>query len=337
MVYYLKNLPLRSEIKGKEDLVPLVIHDRYLESHDDFRTWMGHLDGISYPIRAGEELKSIDHFPTHVRAILRKTQGFSRRQLVIVSVGGGSVGDFSGFIASTLKRGVRLIHIPSTWLAAIDSSHGGKTALNVDHYKNQMGSFYPAEKIIICKDLLKTLPPSQTLSAMGELCKMAMIQGGDFYQQFKQIKDWNFENLWRLLPQAVYAKYQIIEQDPREEKGLREKLNLGHTLGHVLETVHELSHGEAVAQGLWFSLHWSGRGGNDTGELDEVLLNSVGPKREYKVTEPELRDRLFHDKKLLPHSSINFVFLHSPGNVSVKPVTIDSFVDEAKRQGWVHV
>ena len=312
--------------------VPFVIYDQCLEERNDFKVWINELDGRSYPVKAGEELKSIDRFPTHMRAILGQTQKISRRQLAIVSTGGGSVGDFSGFVASTLKRGVRLIHLPSTWLAAMDSSHGGKTALNVDPYKNQVGNFYPAEKIIICKSLLKTLHKSQTFSAMGELCKMAMIAGGTFYRQFREIKNWNFENLWDLLPQTIQAKYQIVEQDPREKKGLREKLNLGHTLGHILEMTHGLSHGEAVAQGLWFSLRWS-RG--ITKELDGVLLNSIGPKKEYKLTESELRAHLFHDKKLLSHSHINFVFLNAPGDVEVRPVTIDSFVAEAKRQNWV--
>ena len=111
MVYYRKNLPLKSEITKGRDCIFFVIYDLCLENHPDFKTWVYELDGLCYPVKAGEELKSIDSFPDHIKNILEKTRFISRKQLVIISVGGGSVGDFAGFIASTLKRGVSLIHL----------------------------------------------------------------------------------------------------------------------------------------------------------------------------------------------------------------------------------
>ncbi len=366
-VSYGEDLPLKDEIMEGSQEVPLVIYDRCVKASSvGFQSWVHGMGGAAYPVDGGEELKSIDHFPNHIKSILEKTRNISRQQLRVISVGGGSVGDFSGFVASILKRGVRLTHLPSTWLAAMDSAHGGKTALNVGPYKNQLGSFYQAQNVIICKSLLRSLPQTQTKSAMGELCKMALIGGGAFYQRLKEIKNGHFESLWEFLPQAVQLKYDIVEQDLREEKGIREKLNLGHTLGHVLESVCKIPHGEAVAQGLWFSLRWSERlysqyegpriqdrkvhsqrGGigqsqkphpqesvhsQDWKELYQVLLHSIGPQKMYKLTESQWRDHLFHDKKRLSSSHIRFVFIRSPGHVEVKPVAIDSLVYEIKRQ-----
>ena len=331
MVSYLEELP---EV-GFTSHIPCLIYDRYLEHH--LKSWLCQLEGVHYPVRAGEDLKSIDSFPTHIKAILEKTKNIPRKQLVVISLGGGSVGDFAGFVASTLKRGVRLIHIPSTWLSAIDSAHGGKTALNVGPYKNQVGSFYWPKRVIICRSLLQTLSISQTRSAMGELCKMALIAGGDLYHQFKETKDWDFESIWNLLPQVVQMKYQIVDQDPREQNGLREKLNLGHTLGHILETSHGIPHGEAVAQGLWFAIHWSHEKFqySDNQQLHQVLLQSIGPQKSYKLMEFQLRQALLHDKKLTSPSHINFIFVEAPGDVKVQNVSIDSLVREAKRQNWI--
>ena len=344
MVFYWENLSSLQALIG-EDRRPFLIYDESLLAViPGFRSWICGYDPLTYPVRAGEELKNVEAFPFHIQEILKKVQRVSRKQLVIVSMGGGSVGDFTGFVASVLKRGVPLMHIPSTWLSAMDSAHGGKTALNVGTYKNQIGCFYPAEKIIICRDLLQTLPKRQILSALGELCKMALIGGGEFYARFKKIEHWGFEQMWQSLAPAIEHKYAIVEQDPKEEKGIREQLNLGHSLGHILEVGHGLPHGEAVAQGLWFSLNWSYHLYRKKGilmrdqmeELRSVLEVSVGPRKPYQVTEPFIRESLFHDKKSLPGSRLNFVFIKGPGNMDVCPITMDSFIAEAKRQGWVN-
>src|SRR6185295_5151716 len=113
-----------------------------------FRNWLKKFP-CRYGVKSGESLKDLEKFPGHCKAILQMTEKIETRPLQLIAVGGGSVGDFAGFVASTLKRGVPLIHVPSTWLAAIDSTHGGKTALNVAGIKNQIGTFKQAEKIIV--------------------------------------------------------------------------------------------------------------------------------------------------------------------------------------------
>ena len=130
----------------------LIVVDRILENQlKDFLNSFSHV----YFVDAGEPLKNIEHFSNHVKNILETWGSQISRDHRIISIGGGSVGDFSGFVASVLKRGVQLTHVPTTWLSAVDSAHGGKTALNVGGVKNQVGSFYPADTVFLVKEILK--------------------------------------------------------------------------------------------------------------------------------------------------------------------------------------
>src|SRR5438445_1275287 len=147
----------------------LLIYDDVLPKKSaEFKKWMKQIP-LRYAVQAGEGLKSIDLFPEHISKITALCEKASVRKLTIVVVGGGSVGDFGGFVASILKRGVRLVHLPSTWLAAIDSAHGGKTALNVGGAKNQIGTFYPATEVVLVKSLLLSQPPARTFEGFAEL------------------------------------------------------------------------------------------------------------------------------------------------------------------------
>ncbi len=135
----------------------LLIYDRKLDIIPAFKKWRRQYS-LVYPVSAGEQLKALEKFPQHIQKILKLTQDIPSRELSIVAAGGGSVLDFAGFVASTLKRGVKFISVPTTWLAAIDASHGGKTALNVGGTKNQIGTFYPAEQILLKKEFLFAQP-----------------------------------------------------------------------------------------------------------------------------------------------------------------------------------
>ncbi|MBI4212007.1 MAG: hypothetical protein HY540_05155, partial [Deltaproteobacteria bacterium] len=211
-----------------------------------------------YPVTSGETLKAVEHFPKHIRSILMFTSEISRRDLTIICVGGGSVTDFGGFVASVLKRGVNLVHIPSTWLAAIDAAHGGKTALNVAGIKNQIGTFYPASKIFLVKEVLMAQPEPRANEALPELVKIAMIDGGVWAQKLLEDEQTASSALiWKNLRHAIAAKQRIVAQDPYEKNGKREVLNLGHTVGHVYEAYYGMPHGEAIAHGLRFALKWS--------------------------------------------------------------------------------
>jgi 3-dehydroquinate synthase len=329
-VKFLSGLP---KIEGRSCLV---IYDRKLLRHSEAKAWINKFEK-SLAVTAGEELKNLDHFPSYVKKILNLVGQASVKDTTLVAVGGGSVGDFVGFLASVLKRGVNLIHIPTTWLSAIDSAHGGKTALNVGNYKNQIGSFYPAQEVLISKKLLSMLPEKELKSAYGELFKVALINGGDLAKQVLELKSLDAASMWRLLPDAVKAKMKIVKSDPFEKKKIRYFLNLGHSFGHALELEHKLPHGEAVLYGTFFALKWSLRkkllSQRDYEKLTQGAL--FKPKTKKKLNANTLKKVLLQDKKSAGDSKLNFVFLEKPGKCRVKKVSLNDLVDEAKNQGWV--
>ncbi len=159
-VEFLKKLPGRERLAESIGFKPekyLVVYDKKLAKNEVVAKWLKEF-ALVYPVSAGEDLKDISSFASHVKKIFKLITPFSSRGICVVSLGGGSVGDFSGFLASVLKRGVPLVHVPSTLLAAVDSAHGGKTALNVSDFKNQIGTFYPADAILIVRSLFETCP-----------------------------------------------------------------------------------------------------------------------------------------------------------------------------------
>lgn len=206
-------------------------------------------------VPAGEQLKSLASVGELAERVLARR---SSRPLVIVAVGGGSVGDAVGFLASTLWRGVDLWHIPTTLLAMVDSAHGGKTAVNLGFAKNQIGTFYPAEKILIISEILAELPMPQRREGLAELIKGLWLDDAaalDRYDEvardlahapFAQIEAPMIE----LLRAAIEVKYRIVARDPHEKLGVRTFLNFGHTVAHALELEFKIPHGLAVGWGM---------------------------------------------------------------------------------------
>ena len=256
-LYFLDNLPSKKDFLQQlllpDDDQLLFVFDHKLLKLPRFKIWITRFTH-RYSVHAGEQLKSLDAFPVHVHKILKKCPQMNTKAFKIVSVGGGSVGDFSGFLASVLKRGVGLVHIPTTWLSAMDSAHGGKTALNVGHFKNQIGSFYNADKVFLIASILKKQPPALERSAKGELIKIAIIHGAGIFRYVQQNQQLDMVSM---LPSLIKAKMKIVREDPLEKNGHRQILNLGHTVGHIIEGEYAKPHGESVMLGLLFSLRWS--------------------------------------------------------------------------------
>lgn len=298
----------------------------------------------SYAVEAGEDLKSLESFPDHLKNILDRWDTTISRDHQVVAIGGGSVGDFAGFVASVLKRGVRLNHIPSTWLAAVDSAHGGKTALNVDGAKNQIGSFYPAEKIFLMKELLLEQPSALAESALGEVIKMSLIAPQPFTSTMLEHKQLDHgELVWQFLKPTVDAKYYFINQDPYEMKRIRKILNLGHTWGHVLEAYYKKPHGVCVLQGLYFSLLWSQtkkRLSFEEFSLFQDLVSAlnleiwVNEDSFKKIPLGVAKDLIVKDKKILSTGKMDFVFLKTLGQAEVETVDVEDILNEALEQGW---
>lgn len=336
----------RDALPGPAELGPgcLLIYDQVLASSEEpaVRAWLAAFP-CAYPVAAGEGLKDVAAFPGHASRLVELSLSLPTGQLRVVAAGGGSVGDFAGFFASIFKRGVQLIHVPSTWLAALDSAHGGKNALNVGFAKNQLGTYHWARQIYLVRSLLATQPPGRAHEAFGELAKIALTDELPWTRGLTESALQGGELLWQFLPDAVAAKYRIVDADPFERLGLRHRLNLGHTVGHVLETLHQLAHGIAIAQGLRFALGWSlARGRLSTENHTEICrwLDTRFALRDLLPTLPRLDAARFaqvlvQDKKRTDASSIQFVFVSGRGQVATEPVAVQDVISEAIRQGYV--
>lgn len=339
LLLFRQDFPPLQELGG--ELV--LIYDQLLaKKSPSFKKWQTQFDK-KYPVTAGESLKSVENFPKHIAKINQLCQGTSSRKLTLVVVGGGSVGDFGGFVASVLKRGVGLVHIPSTWLSALDSAHGGKTALNVGKTKNQIGTFYPADKTVLVKSLLLSQPEARAFEGFGELLKIAWLRGGPLWKDLSAEKSPTADVLWRYLPRAIEAKLKVVAQDPEEKSGLRHILNFGHTVGHVLESYYQLPHGIAINYGLDFALQWSQqRKILNKKETDKILSAPISsyllsPVRDslFSVKPTVLksfRELLLSDKKKTSSSKLRFVFLKSPGHPIIQEVSVDEILMEILRQ-----
>lgn len=172
------------------------------------------------------------------------------RSYTIFGIGGGIIGDITGFVASTYLRGIKLVHVPTTLLAMVDSSIGGKTGVNNNYGKNMIGTIYQAKDIVIDTSWLTSLPEEQKINGMAEVIKMALIKGGQLYNLVSNSEPSSWKNLDEMIKMSANYKLDIIEDDFRDTNGSRELLNLGHSWGHGYELSQNVLHGYAVADGI---------------------------------------------------------------------------------------
>ncbi len=206
---------------------------------------------MKYVLPAGEENKNLDEI-RNVYSFLIENK-FDRKTL-LVALGGGVVGDMTGFIAATFLRGVDFIQIPTTLLAQVDSSIGGKTGVDFDGFKNMIGAFKMPSLVYVNLETIKTLPGRQFVSGFAEVMKSALLKDESFYvwliDNNYEIRDLDLDTLAEMVYRADDIKRIIVEKDPYEKKD-RALLNLGHTLGHAIEKFYDFNflHGECVALG----------------------------------------------------------------------------------------
>ena len=195
----------------------------------------------------GESHKDFDSF----REILRRMLAFGMsRKDCVAAVGGGVMGDMAGFAAACYMRGIDFYNIPTTVLAQVDSSIGGKTAIDLDGIKNIVGAFYQPKRVVIDPEVLRTLPDRQVANGLAEAVKMALCFDEEGFRLFES-DAWRNETD-RIIERALRIKKRVVEEDVKEQ-GLRKALNFGHTLGHGIESLHRengLLHGECVALGM---------------------------------------------------------------------------------------
>ncbi len=197
-----------------------------------------------FTIPRGEESKNLETFASLCKTLLE--HGFARKDCV-VAVGGGVVGDLAGFAAACYMRGIDFYNIPTTLLSQVDSSVGGKTAVDFCGVKNIIGAFYQPKGVLIDPDVLKTLDNRQIACGAAEMIKMALCFDKEFFERLES--EGTQKNLTENIAEALKIKIDVVQKDEKE-KGLRRALNFGHTLGHGIESCTDFLHGECVALGM---------------------------------------------------------------------------------------
>ena len=253
-------------------------------------------------------------------------QGITRRGLLIC-IGGGVITDIGGFAAATYKRGIDYINIPTTLLAMIDASSGGKTGINYHGLKNSVGCFAPPVETLISSQWLKTLPAAQWLSGFGEMLKTGLISQPALWHQLLQydLEVMDSEALMPLIEQCVACKESIVAADPKET-GPRKVLNFGHTFGHALEelSLDAMPHGYAVVYGLIAELYLSvtnlGCPKEPLQQLTQLMLHYYG-RPQCKCSEREQLVRLMQqDKKNERTAEINCTLIRKVGTPVINQV-----------------
>lgn len=222
----------------------------------------------------------------------------AKRNLTLVGIGGGIIQDISGFIASTLYRGIKWIYCPTTLLAQADSCIGAKTSLNFGKFKNLIGTFYPPDKVILSTMFLTTLSKKDFYSGMGEIAKLFLIDGEDsvnFFIDITKQKDYHYrKNVLPLIIKSLKIKKSFVEKD-EFDKGIRNILNFGHCIGHALESIsnYRIPHGQAVTFGIMWANIISVQKGFLTELTSEylfktILINNITLKKEIADIRPDL-------------------------------------------------
>ena len=252
----------------------------------------------------GEQAKSLAHWQALVEAILATG---ADRQTPVIAFGGGVTGDLTGFAAASAMRGLPLVQVPTTLLAMVDSSVGGKTAVNLPSGKNLVGAFYQPELVYVDVTLLASLPDAEIRSGLGEVIKHALIGGEDFFAELEALVPALVQRepaaLERVVEACCAIKAQVVSEDEKES-GRRAVLNLGHSIGHAIEHAlgyGEIRHGEAVAMGLLAETKWAQSNGICSMGLVlrlEKLIHSLGLKTQVNCAKEILMKALYKDKKM---------------------------------------
>ncbi|MFZ4411531.1 MAG: AroB-related putative sugar phosphate phospholyase (cyclizing) [Bacteroidales bacterium] len=249
-----------------------------------------------YILPISEDRKNLDTVQTLYKILAQKA---AKKNITLISIGGGITQDITGFLASTLYRGINWIYIPSTLLSQADSCLGSKTSLNVESYKNIIGTFYPPTKIYLCCNFIQTLPTYDFYSGMGEVVKLFLMGGIDKTEELKGIMKegldkMNAESIKKIVFSCLQIKHSYIADD-EFDTGKRNLLNYGHCFGHALETSshYEIPHGQAVLIGIIFANSIAQKRGllsieNHNNILQELIVNNLNASIEESFFDIEI-------------------------------------------------
>ena len=281
----------------------------------------------------GEEQKKLENAG---RLYQELTAVRAERATPVLALGGGVIGDLAGFVAATYRRGVPLVQMPTTLLAQVDSSVGGKVAVDHGQLKNMIGAFYQPEMVIADTGTLTSLPPAELVNGLAEVIKSAAIRDGDFFSFLEEnvgkIKSFDANCLEEVVFQTVGIKAGVVAGDERD-MGLRHILNYGHTIGHAVESVSDfkIKHGNAVAIGMVAAARLSHRLGllheDEVKRLRKLIVQAGLPAEIPPLNIEAIMQAMQHDKKVR-EGRVEFVLLKSIGDTVVADDVPPSLVRE---------
>ena len=261
----------------------------------------------------GEEIKTLETISGILDCLVNIQ---TPKDICIVAVGGGVVGDISAFVSSIYKRGVSFINIPTTLLSMVDSSIGGKNGVNMNGYKNIVGTIYQPNLVLIDPTVLKTLKERHFNNGMAEVIKMAAISDKKFFEELININV--FDSLEEIIYKSLMIKKKFVEAD-EFDNGIRMALNFGHTIGHAIEMIDDnIYHGEAVAYGM-----------NKIIKDDKMkeILRKFNLYNETNYDKETILNIIKNDKKI-KGNKLNFVVVNEIGSYEIKQITLEELERE---------
>lgn len=319
----------------------VIITDNNIESHY-CRACMEELSSVAteveyHVIPAGEKNKTLDTVSDIYRKLVTLKMD---RNSILVALGGGVVGDITGFAASTYLRGIPFIQIPTSLIAQADSSIGGKTGVDFEGNKNMVGAFYQPRFVFINVNTLRTLPEREFKSGMGEVIKHGLIMNAEFYDYI----DYNIDKIYHFDENVLQyitkmnckIKSDVVEQDEREG-GLRAILNFGHTFGHAVESESgfNMLHGECVSIGMAGAYKLAHKlemiDEKTVNKVEQTLLKAGLPIKASGMDSRRIYDRMFYDKKV-KDGRLNFVLPKSIGEVICCTVDNEMIIKEVLQE-----
>ncbi len=310
------------KITEKYTQIFVITDENVWQKQNDF--FAGFLEEKVFILKPGEKQKNL----TNVLKISAKMAEVKiDRQSLVIGIGGGVVTDLSGFTASIYQRGIDFLFIPTSLLAMVDAGIGGKTGVDTDWGKNQLGTFAFPQEVLICPEFLATLPRIELKNGLAEMLKHGIIAAEDHFNEVEKIisRDFNWKNISPFIANSVQIKAEIIQADFREKNEERVKLNLGHTFAHAIETDsnYQIPHGQAVAIGLKLAAKF--------GEKLKITSPEISAKIS-KVVEklfPQQNDwevqrlwKLMATDKKRNSENIKFIIPQKIGKVIIKEIPI---------------
>ncbi|MEN8185926.1 MAG: 3-dehydroquinate synthase [Bacteroidota bacterium] len=285
-------------------------------------------------IKAGEVYKNLD---TCITIWNELTQREADRKTLLVNLGGGVITDMGGFVASTFKRGIRFINIPTTLLSMVDASVGGKTGIDLGVLKNQIGMFSNPEMVLIDSYYLKTVPVRELKSGLAEIIKYGFTFDKSLWEEIQKFDEIDIDQTSKLIHRSIEIKNDVVLQDPKEQ-GIRKTLNFGHTIGHAIESYFlenknkdALTHGEAIAVGMVIELYYSHKLYNfpmeEVNKLKEFVNNFY---QKYDIREEDFQaiiDLMIYDKKNVS-GKVYFVLLSGMESCEIDVQVADKLLVE---------